>query len=107
MLREEARVQKETQSAIQQAERDEKQLALELESAREQFGSQAGDQANRLETLINDLEQRLAEALDRKAKAVARAQLTRSGFVYVLSNIGAFGEGIFFPKHQGKLIFLP
>ena len=36
----------------------------------------------------------MSEAHDRKEKAVARAQLTKSGFVYVLSNVGTFGEGI-------------
>ena len=41
------------------------------------------------------LEQELATAIDRKAKSIARAQLTRSGHVYVLSNIGSFGEGIY------------
>ena len=34
-------------------------------------------------------------ALDVKAKAIARAQLTKSGHVYVLSNHGSFGEGIY------------
>ena len=41
------------------------------------------------------LETELKEALDRKAKAIARAQLTKSGHVYVLSNVGSFGEGVY------------
>ena len=41
------------------------------------------------------LELELKEAIDRKSKAIARAQLTRSGHVYVLSNIGTMGKGVF------------
>jgi hypothetical protein len=44
---------------------------------------------------VNRLETDLKDALDRKAKAIARAQLTKSGHVYVLSNIGSFGDGIY------------
>ena len=32
------------------------------------------------------------EARKKKERAIARAQLTKSGFVYVISNIGSFGE---------------
>lgn len=44
---------------------------------------------------MSRLETELKDALDRKAKAIARAQLTKSGHVYVLSNIGSFGEGVY------------
>jgi hypothetical protein len=30
-----------------------------------------------------------------KERAISRAQQTRSGFVYVLSNVGSFGDGVF------------
>ena len=54
-----------------------------------------GAQVEKLAGLVHKLEQELAEAIDRKAKSIARAQLTRSGHVYVLSNIGSFGEGVY------------
>jgi hypothetical protein len=41
------------------------------------------------------LETELKGAIETKAKAVARAQMTKSGHVYVLSNHGSFGEGIY------------
>lgn len=44
---------------------------------------------------MEKLEQELATAIDRNAKSIARAQLTRSGHVYVFSNVGFFGEGIY------------
>jgi hypothetical protein len=37
-------------------------------------------------------EAKLDDARQKKERAVARAQLTKSGFVYVISNLGSFGE---------------
>ncbi|MCH8046007.1 MAG: GIY-YIG nuclease family protein [Planctomycetes bacterium] len=54
-----------------------------------------GQQTDRLRLIVDRLESELKDALERKARAIARAQLTRSGHVYVLSNIGSFGEGVF------------
>lgn len=45
-------------------------------------------------TEIENLKARLAEA-EAKQRAIAQAQLTKAGFVYVISNIGSFGEGMF------------
>src|SRR5207247_8299071 len=52
-------------------------------------------QHEKLAALVTKLETQLKEAIDRKAKAIARAQLTKSGHVYVLSNVGSFGDGIY------------
>lgn len=43
---------------------------------------------------IKELEAIIAELSD-KERRVSQAQLTRAGYVYVLSNIGAFGEGVY------------
>ena len=37
----------------------------------------------------------VVEAQANKARAIARAQMTRSGHVYIISNIGSFGEQVF------------
>jgi hypothetical protein len=44
---------------------------------------------------VGELERRLEEAHANKERAVARAQLTRSGHVYVISNLGSFGEHVY------------
>jgi hypothetical protein len=44
---------------------------------------------------VNRFEAKLDEARQRKERAIARAQITRSGFVYVISNIGSFGDRVF------------
>lgn len=96
-LREEQKAREEIEKAQALAEKDEAQRQKALEKARAELAAADATAAQhaRLEGLVNKLESELKDALDRKAKAIARAQLTRSGHVYVLSNIGSFGEGIF------------
>jgi hypothetical protein len=44
---------------------------------------------------IESLRARLAEAEARAQRTISQAELTKAGHVYVISNIGSFGEGIF------------
>jgi hypothetical protein len=53
-----------------------------------------GAKQTKLQEQIADLEHRLAEAHARKERAIAQAQLTRSGHVYVISKRRSFGEEV-------------
>jgi hypothetical protein len=96
-MREEQKAQEEIDRAKAEAEKEEAQSAAALEKARAELAAaeSTSKQHERLEGLVTRLETELKEALDRKAKAIARAQLTKSGHVYVLSNVGSFGDGVF------------
>lgn len=94
-MAEEAKAEKEIEDAKRKAERDEEVKAKALDQARKQLASEHGAHNEKLEQLIVRLENELKDAIDRKAKAIARAQLTKSGYVYILSNIGTMGPGVF------------
>lgn len=97
-MKEEAKVEKEVAKATADAERDEEITRKALEEARKELESKQGRQTENLAAALAKCEmlsQRLQEAVERKAKAIARAQLTKSGHVYVLSNIGSFGNDVF------------
>ncbi|WP_394828053.1 DUF4041 domain-containing protein [Pendulispora albinea] len=96
-MREEQRAEEELARARAEAEKEEAQKTAALENARAKLAADVatGEQHDRLEALVTRLETELKDALDRKAKAIARAQLTKSGHVYVLSNVGSFGEGVY------------
>lgn len=94
-MREEQKAAQEIEEALDKAEREEKQREEALDRARRELAVATGLQQEKFEQLVSRLENELSEALDRKAKAIARAQLTRSGHVYVLSNIGCFGENCY------------
>ena len=94
-LRQEERAQQEFDSARLEAEAEEERCNTALERTRIEAENAAGAQLERLTEKISSLESKIDEARNKKEKAVSRAQLTKSGFVYVISNIGSFGEKVY------------
>ena len=87
-IREEERFAKEIDKKIREAEREQSviQGALEkaLEKAQDKYSAE-----------VEHLRARLKEAEENAQRAKSQAQMTRAGHVYVISNIGSFGEGVF------------
>jgi|GEM_PF-718858 len=94
-MREEEKAAREIDKACDDAARQEELKLRALEAARAELALTTGRQTAKLEGLVARLENELHDAIDRKAKAIARAQLTKSGHVYILSNIGTFGDGVY------------
>ncbi len=94
-MREEERARREIEKAQLEAEREEEQYQGALEKARADLQSASEAKQSKLQDKIAALEARLAEAHANKERAISRAQLTKSGHVYVISNLGSFGEGVF------------
>lgn len=93
--REEKKVLQEIENAKKEAEKEEKIYNKALDKARQQLGILSGKDLVKHQEQIQLLEQKLEEALAKKERAISRAQLTKSGHVYIISNIGSFGSGIF------------
>jgi len=94
-MREEERAQREFEKARQDAEDEEKRYEKALEKARKEMEKAKGAQVADLNGKIVQLEEQLRLAQESKQRALAQAQLTKSGHVYVISNIGSFGENVF------------
>ena len=94
-MREEERARREIEDAQAEAEREATVREEALKKARRELAEATGHQHAKLEQLVTKLELELKDAIDVKAKAIARAQLTRSGHVYVISNVGSFGDGLY------------
>ncbi|MCB7130143.1 MAG: DUF4041 domain-containing protein, partial [Candidatus Brocadiales bacterium] len=94
-MREEEKAEREIEKVRKEAEQEESTKTKALEKARQELTESHGKQTDRLKAIVDKLEAELKDALERKVKAIARAQLTRSGHVYVLSNVGSFGEGVY------------
>ena len=92
--REEERVQRELQREREEAERDEAKYENALARARRDMAKVRDAEREAMLARIRELEANLAAAQDRKERAIAQAQLTKVGHVYVISNVGAFGEGV-------------
>lgn len=94
-MREEKRAQEELEKARKTAEAEEARYEAALLEAKRQVADATGKKHEKLEGKIAELERRLAEAHANKERAMSRAQMTRSGHVYVISNVGSFGDDVF------------
>ncbi len=98
--RERLKIERDERAEMARAEREEKKLLAEAEAAeREEQRFQnlldkARAEAGIDETRIAELEAALAEAHATSERARAMAEMTKSGYVYIISNVGSFGEDV-------------
>lgn len=94
-MREEARAEKEYRDALAAAEKEEKLYRDLLEKARKELDQSTAEERALAEEKIAELEWQLAEAEAKEQRAKSLAEQTRRGHVYVISNIGSFGENVY------------
>lgn len=94
-MREEEKARKEYEKAMREAEKEESMLQKAMEKARKELGEASAEEREKVEQLLRDLELKLEEAEKKNERAISMAQQTKRGHVYVISNIGSFGENIF------------
>ena len=93
---EERKAQRDYERAMRLADRSEEKARKQLKEQREALERAASDsEREKLKSLVSTLEERLQEALALKERALSMAQQTRTGYVYVISNVRSFGEGIY------------
>lgn len=95
--KEEIRAQKEYERELKRAQKDEETARQALERAKILADVEAAGSKEmvRLQKKIEQLEAALQDARQRAERALSMAQQTRCGYVYVISNVGSFGEGVF------------
>ena len=94
-MREEQKAIREYQKAIADAEKEERIYRDLLEKARQKLQTVHQDEKGELEARILVLEAQLKEAEAKEERAKSMAEQTRRGHVYVISNIGSFGEEVY------------
>jgi hypothetical protein len=94
-MKEEERALREAEKAQAEAEAEENRYQRALEKAKVELSKARGEEHSRMSEKILELEQQLVEAHAKTVRAKSMAELTKAGYVYVLSNIGSFGEEVF------------
>lgn len=94
-MREEERARREYEKAIKDAAKEEEMLRKAMEKAQKQIESATEAKRAEYEAKLEDLRQKLVEAEARGQRALSMAQQTKHGNVYVISNIGSFGENVY------------
>ena len=98
--REMQKLEKEERSEIARLEREEKKLVAEAAKAEQEelkylaLLDRARLEAGVDEAKIAELEAALADAHALSERARAMAEMTKSGYVYIISNIGSFGDDV-------------
>ena len=93
-MREEEKAAREAEKAQQQAEKEEAKYQELLEKAQKDAASASEKDKAKLNAKIAELQQRIAE-IEQKKQAISQAMLTKTGHVYIISNVGSFGENVY------------
>lgn len=94
-LREEEKARREYERAIKEAEKEEKTIQQAIDKATKELMLAGEEQRLALEQKLAELQMKFEEAEAKNQRAISMAQQTRSGHVYVISNIGSFGEDVY------------
>ncbi|HAV1790724.1 TPA: DUF4041 domain-containing protein [Enterobacter hormaechei subsp. steigerwaltii] len=94
-LREEEKARREYEKAIKEAEKEEKAIQQAIDKATKELMLAGEEQRIALEQKLAELQVKYEEAEAKNQRAISMAQQTRSGHVYVISNIGSFGENVY------------
>ena len=90
----EEKARREYERAIQEATKEEETIRKAMEKAREETAHASAQDRAKFEAQLAELNQKLVDAEAKNQRALSMAQQTRSGHVYIISNIGSFGEDI-------------
>jgi hypothetical protein len=94
-IREEQRLERESREAAQQAERAERERQAVERALNEALAKASGAHAAEVEGLRAKLKAAEEEARSKFARSISLAQITKTGHVYVISNIGSFGTDVY------------
>lgn len=94
-MREEQKAMAEYQKAIDDAKKEEELYDRLLEKAKKEFEYATSEEKELARAKITELENQLAEAIENSKRAQSMAELTKKGHIYIISNIGSFGENVY------------
>lgn len=94
-IREEEKARKEYERAMREAARDEDALQKAMDKATAQLAKASEEQKARYEAQLLELSAKLKEAEERSKRALSMAQQTKQGHVYIISNVGSFGQHVY------------
>lgn len=94
-IREEERARREYERAMKEAAKEEETIRRAMEKAQQAIEKASAEQKAKYEAQLAELQIKLQEAEAKNQRALSMAQQTKSGHVYIISNIGSFGEDVF------------
>lgn len=93
-IREEEKARRDFEKAQQEAAREEELIRKAMEKAQEQAAQATEEERRKIQAQLAELQQKLTEAEAKNQRALSMAQQTRAGNVYIISNVGSFGDDV-------------
>lgn len=93
-MRQEAEERKALEQERKRIEREEQKFRNEIENIREQLASADPEKAELLNARIDELNAQINEIED-KREQIATLENGKAGYVYIISNIGSFGDDVY------------
>ena len=93
-IREEDKAMQDYERAMQESAKEEETIRKAIEQARAEASHANTQDRAKFEAQLAELSQRLTEAEAKNQRSLSMAQQTRSGHVYIISNLGSFGAEV-------------
>jgi F0F1-type ATP synthase membrane subunit b/b' len=90
--RDEQRAKEEQERQLREAEKEKELIRAAVEEAEKRFAQASAEQKEQSERELQELRQKLTDATTRE---LTIAQQTNKGRIYIISNVGSFGEGVY------------
>jgi len=90
--RDQQKAEEERQRKLREAEKEKELIRVAMEEAEKRFAAASAEQKAESQKELHDLRQKLQEATKRE---LTIAQQTSKGRIYIISNVGSFGEGVY------------
>lgn len=94
-IKEEEKARREYEKEIYEAQKEQELYEKLLKAAKESLNQVTDSEKDDLLLKIKQLEAELSEVKSREERAISMAEQTKKGYVYIISNIGSFGENIY------------
>ena len=94
-MREEEKARREIERALKESAREEDALQKAMEKVQAQVAKASEAQRAAFEAKLAEIQAKLTEAEARNQRALSMAQQTKAGHVYIISNVGSFGEDLY------------
>lgn len=94
-IREEEKARREYERAIKEAAREEEVVQKAMAKLQEQLARSSEAERAKYEAQLLEMQEKLRLAEEKGQRALSMAQQTKSGHVYIISNIGSFGEHVY------------
>jgi len=94
-IRDEEKAIKEYERAKREAIKEKRMLKNAMKIAQEQMEAASTEEHAFYENRLQELTEKLKVAEEKSQRAISMTQQTQAGYVYVISNIGSFGENVY------------